>query len=195
MYNKSNNVFLKKIFLILILQPTILFSVPQPVTDLQVIGTNYRQIKIKWTTPASEEPVVYYQIRVSTYRVLSTEDDWNNNSTQQNYPYIVEIDTSTSEGNTNIYTFTNLENFKTYFFAIKSSTSSDKIPLSYIDNTLLRPYGQPSNNIPMWTGVPILWPSYGVVVTSTTFITFDFTDAFDPDISYGDTIKYELYYS
>lgn len=174
---------------------TLLKSTPQPVSDLQVVEVNFRQIKIRWTSPESLEPVCYYQIRVSTYRVLSSEEDWNNNSTETSYPYIVEINTSPPQGEATTYTFTNLENFKTYFFAIKSSTSPNKTPLSDIDNNPIRPYGQPVNTQPYWTDIPLNWPTYGVLVTSKDVVTFDFKDVYDPDINYGDTIKYEIYYS
>ncbi|MCS7231589.1 MAG: hypothetical protein RMJ67_05590 [Elusimicrobiota bacterium] len=179
-------------FLLLV---SFLGSIPQPITDLQVVSTNFRQIKIRWTVPLASERICYYQIRVSTYRVLSTEEDWNNNSTEAGYPYIVEINTSPPQGEIISYTFTNLENFKTYFFAIKSSTSPNKTPLSDIDNNPIRPYGQPINNTPYWTEIAPVWPIYGVVVSSFDFISFDFKDAFDLDINYGDTLKYEIYYS
>ncbi|MEN3013614.1 MAG: hypothetical protein ABDH23_03240 [Endomicrobiia bacterium] len=173
----------------------ILYSLPQPITDLQVVETKFRQIKIKWTSPLSEQPILYYQIRVSTYRVLTTEDDWNNNSTETSYPYIVEIETYSLQGQTISYTFTNLENFKTYFFAIKSSTSSNKVPLSSIDNNPFRPYAQPVNHAPYWLEIAPVWPAYGVLVTSNNFVGFDFKDAYDEDLNYGDSLKYELYYS
>lgn len=192
-YTKKSFNFFFIIITFLTLQLNLFSDPPDPVTDLQVVEVGFRYIKLKWTVPNSTSPVCYYEIRTSTYHVLSNETDWDNNSSETSYPYRIIITTSPLQGETTMYTITGLENGKTYFFAIKSSTSTFGVPLSAIDNNSLRPYGQPINSQP--SQFPPIWPVAYVVVTSHTVIPFDWEDSTDNDILYGDMIKYELYYS
>ncbi len=190
MYFKKIN----KLLVFSLLLPIFLYSgPPEPVTDLSVVETHWRQIKLKWTVPLASEPILYYEIRVSTYRVLSTEVDWNNNSSESNYPYRFTLNVYQISGNTTGYLLTNLENNKTYFFAIKSSTSTNGEPLSDIDSNSNRPFATPQNSTPLQ--FPSLWPTESVVVTSQTYITFDWEDSYDEDLPYGDQIKYDFFYS
>jgi len=168
---------------------TSIFCQIDPITNLRVIDVRFRQVTLQWTAPQTD--IVQYQIRLSTYRVLSNEYDWENNSSDPGYPYRIFINTNTSLGQTETYTITGLKNGTGYFFAIKSTT--DNITWSSIDISSPRPYALPTNSPP--DPFSPNWPVAYVVVTSQTVIPFDWEDASDVDIRYGDTIKYELYYS
>ncbi len=187
--------YFKKILAILVIfLPIYLYSDPPfSVTDFSVSEVHWRQIKLTWTVPYSTSPILYYEIRVSTYRVLTTQQDWDNNSSENRYPYRVILNVYQLSGTTTGYLFTNLENNKTYFFAIKSSTSSDGKPLSDIDSNPSRPFATPQNSPP--SQFAPLWPTEIVVVTSQTYITFDWEASYDEDTLYGDEVKYEFYYS
>ncbi len=180
------------IIIILFVLINSLFSAPEAITDLSVTNVNWRQIKLQWTVPVSAEPIAMYEIRVSTYKILSTELDWVNNSSENIYPYRVVISTSPLQGEVTSYTFYNLENNKTYFFAIKSSTSTSGEVMSTIDSNSSRPFGTPTNNSP--PSFNLIYPTNGTVVVSQN-IVFDWPDVSDIDVPYGDTLKYELYYS
>jgi hypothetical protein len=184
----------KFLFLILcILCSSTLLSIPNPITDLKVIETHWRQIKLQWTVPQSVEPVVKYEIRCSTYKIISTETDWDTNSSETGYPYRVIIDTSPLQGELTTYVFTNLTNGVPYFFAIKSSTDPVGNVFSNIDTTSPRPFGIPTNNSPA-NGFSLSTPTNATVVISQNII-FDWDDVNDEDISYGDSLKYEVYFA
>jgi len=189
MFNKNKILF--SILVSILIYNNIFCDPPDPVTDLRVTNVRFKQVTLTWTVPNSTEPVIRYQIRTSTYRVLSTETDWDNNSSEISYPYRIFIDTSPLQGETTSFSITGLTNGISYFFAIKSST--DGLSWSSIDNNQNRPYAQPVNSSPQLFS-PI-WPVAYVVVTSQTAIPFYWDDAQDDDLLYGDTIKYELYYS
>jgi hypothetical protein len=162
-----------------------------PVTNLRISKIHFKQVTLQWTAPLAPNNIVKYQIRLSTYRVLSTETDWENNSSSTDYPYRIFIDTNSLSGQSETYTITGLKNGQVYFFAIKAST--DAVTWSEIDISSPRPYAVPVNNTPEQFS-PI-WPVSYVVVTSQTVIPFDWDDVYDKDLQYGDIVKYELYYS
>ncbi len=165
---------------------------PDPVTDLSVVEVRWRQVKLQWTVPVSTNPVVMYEIRTSTYKVLTTQQDWDTNSSETGYPYRIRITTSPLQGQTISYTITGLTNGIGYFFAIKSSTDTNGTVFSEIDTTPQRPYGLPINNSPSYFN--LITPTNGIVVFTANPV-FDWWDATDSDIDYGDNISYELYYS
>ncbi|MFQ3675478.1 MAG: fibronectin type III domain-containing protein, partial [Endomicrobiia bacterium] len=170
----------------------VLSAVPDAITDLSVVETNWRRIKLQWTVPPSAEPVVRYEIRCSTYKILSTEQDWETNSSENGYPYRVTIDTSTLQGTVTSYVFVNLQNGKPYFFAIKSSTDTEGNIFSAIDSNTSRPFGIPTNTSP--PGFNLDTPTEGMLVISQN-ISFDWQDVNDIDVVYGDSLKYEVYYA
>lgn len=165
---------------------------PDPITDLIVVETHFQQVKLRWTVPNSTESIKYYEIRISSYLIISNEDDWNNNSSETSYPYRIIITTSPLKGETTTYTITGLINGITYSFAIKSSTSSNGIFLSEIDNTSPRPSTTTFNTTPALFS-PI-WPTNGIIVSSYDYINFSWYCP-DVDVEYGDIIHYTLYYS
>lgn len=171
-----------------------LYGVPDAITDLKVISVNWRSLTLQWTAPQSVEPVVMYEIRCSTYRILTNELDWQNNSSENSYPYRVVIDTSPLSGQLTSYTFFNLTNSKTYFFAIKSATHTHTDgELSLIDSNPFRPYGTPFNSQPQ-QGFNLMEPIGGDIVISDK-IEFKWGDSLDFDMNYGDILQYEVYYS
>jgi len=172
----------KIIFLIVLILffPLYLYSdPPDPITDLKAIS-HFKSIELQWTVPNSIESIVYYEIRISTYSQI-TETNWDD------FEYKIEISTSQqNKGDTKLYLITGLNNSKLYYFAIKSSTSTDKQPLSNVSNS---PAGVPSNTQPFQFSLST--PTYGVIISSS-IVEFDWNDADDQDISYGDSLVYIL---
>jgi len=181
--------------------PIFLYGAPQAITDLVVKSAGFRHIVLQWTAPydagASATPA-YYEIRVSSYRVIVDENDWNNNSTSTSYPYRIKFSTITTAGILEIKTVSSLVNNQTYFFAIKSST--DDINWSSLDTTSPEPQSSPFNSNPgnvsgyNYTGTPT-----AVVFTQTPLLTWNaVTNAGNAgtDNIYGDSIEsYTLWYS
>ncbi len=187
--------------LFLFLTEIIFCDPPDPITDLKVVEVHFKQAKLSWSVPGSTNPVAVYQIRISTFNILSTEQEWAQNSSETGYPYRVIITTSSlPEGPTVVYTITGLSNGVGYYFAVKSSTATDANP---DDNSLwsaiqsgsvyTERYALPQNSQPQQFSH--IWPVHSVVVTSQTVIPFDWEDAVDTDVLYGDSLKYEFYWS
>lgn len=185
--------------LIFSLKTILLSSTPNPVTDLKVVEVKYKQVKLSWTVPTSTEPVSAYQIRVSSFLALTTENEWNKNSSVTTPPYRIRITTSgVTDGEKVYYTVTGLQNGVGYFFAVKSSTYvanlDETTAWSGIQEggTVSERYALPQNSTPQQFYAT--WPVESIIVTSQT-ITFNWEDVQDNDINYGDVIKYEFYIS
>ncbi|MFN3550520.1 MAG: gliding motility-associated C-terminal domain-containing protein [Endomicrobiia bacterium] len=177
-----------KIFLfcfVLFFSIGLLFSdPPDPITDLKVIQSGFKHVKLQWTVPNSTQTIKYYEIKFATYQITeSNYDDINDK---------LEISTSPPKSETTSYIVSNLENSKLYFFAIKSSTSTDKQPLSQINTNANESFGVPYNRQP--TQFSLSTPTYGVVVSSES-VELDWNDADDPDLEYGDYLIYEIGFS
>ncbi len=189
--------------------PTILFlfglttlnAVPNQVTDLSIRSSGFRHITLQWTAPGGPEGAPqWYEVRVSSYRVIVAEADWTNNSTSISYPYRIKFSTSTSSSNSEMRVVSSLVNNITYFFAIKSST--DNINWSLLDTSSPEPQSATQNNSPgnvsgyNYTGTPTT-----VVFSSLVFLAWgDVTNAggfpVGTDNIYGDSItSYILWYS
>lgn len=178
-----------------------LAAAPSAVTDLGVQSVGFRHSTLTWTAPydvpASTTPA-YYQIRVSSYRVIVDENDWLAHSTSSGFPYRVQFVTSTTAGVLESRVISGLTNTQTYFFAIKSST--DGVNWSAVDSASPEPQGAPYNSVPgnvsgyNYAGTPTQ-----VVFTSTPTLSWSAvvnTGNGSKDNNYGDFIvNYTLWYS
>lgn len=173
--------------LMLVITPLAIFFSP-PVTNFS-LTPSWRKIDLSWIPPISASKI-HYQIRISTYRILKDEIDWEQNSSDISYPYRIYITTSSTVGKPHSITITGLVNGQVYFFAIKSSLQ-DKI-YSSIDATFPRPFVLLKNTPPY---NPILISPLNGIAVTTENINFDWSDAYDPDLPLGDSIKYELFIS
>ncbi|MFN3967062.1 MAG: hypothetical protein ACK4JE_05145, partial [Endomicrobiia bacterium] len=181
-----------------------LYGEPAPITDLTVTS-GWRRVTLNWSAPydssASTTPAVY-EIRCSTYAVLSSTDDWTN-KTGSGWPYRIRFSTQTTSGALETFIVTGLTNGKTYFFAIRSSTSPNSgesdynIGWSSMDITETEPIGQPVNNIPgNVTTQSILPPVSGNIVgVSTPTFSWSAVSAGSPDTDHGDTVTYTVWLS
>ncbi|MCX7957354.1 MAG: fibronectin type III domain-containing protein, partial [Endomicrobia bacterium] len=172
------------IFIILFFSIGLLFSdPPDPITDLKVIETHFKQIKLQWTVPNSTETIKYYEIKFATYQI--TQTNWNNINNKRE----ILIETPLSKGETTSYVIYGVENAVLYYFAIKSSTSTNKQPLSEVNNNTSESYGITYNTPP--TQFSLSTPTWGVVISSP-IVEFDWNDSEDPDVEYGDYLVYEI---
>ena len=204
---RRKNLFVKTAIALLLLSGFFIsgahevYASPSAVTDLRVDSAGFRHVVLKWTAPYDTDastPAVYYEIRVSSYRVIVDENDWANNSTSTSYPYRIKFSTITNAGVIETKTISSLVNGRTYFFAIKSST--DDINWSSLDTASPEPQGTPTNSNPgnvigyNYTGTPTT-----VVFTTTPVLTWSaVTNAgnLGTDNLYGDSIaSYTLWYS
>ncbi len=173
------------VFFIIFFLVVLLFSdPPDPITDLKVIQSGFKYVNLQWTVPNSTQPIQYYEIKFATYQI--TESNWNDVG---NKLEIFSTQPPPLKGDTTSYIVYNLENSRLYFFAIKSSTSADKNPLSEISINTNESFGFPYNTSP--SQFSLSTPTYAVVISSE-FVELDWNDAYDPDLEYGDYLVYEV---
>jgi len=199
---------LKKVLLLVLLFGglflRISYSEPAPVTDLNV-NAGWRRVTLTWSAPydnsASTTPAIY-EIRCSTYSILTSTNDWTN-KTSSDWPYRIKFSTQTTPGALETFIVTGLTNGKTYFFAIRSSTDTNagesdyNIGWSGMDTTSPEPFGQPVNNVPgNVTGHSILPPVSGKIVgVSTPTFSWNPVSPGTPDGEQGDSVKYIVWLS
>ncbi len=184
-----------------------LYAVPGPVTDLTVTS-GWRRVTLNWSAPydvsASTTPVVY-EIRCSTYTILSSTNDWTN-KTSSGWPYRIKFSTATTPGALETFIVTGLTNIKTYFFAIRSSTDTNagesdyNIGWSGMDTTETEPIGQPVNNIPGNVTSQLILPptvqyTNTIVGVSTPTFSWEPVSPGTPDENHGDTVTYTVWLS
>jgi hypothetical protein len=137
-------------FLTVLLLPCVAAATPSSVNDLTAAGGGFRHVWLSWTTPydaAASTTPAYYEVRVSTYKPLITDADWDTNSTQTGFPYRVRWSTAgTVNGGFETRAITGLVNDRTYFFALKTST--DNAAWSTLDPAGNKPFAQPYNSAP-----------------------------------------------
>ncbi|MDI6756505.1 MAG: gliding motility-associated C-terminal domain-containing protein [Endomicrobiia bacterium] len=178
-----------------------LAAAPSSVTDLGVQSVGFRNATLAWTAPydaAASTTPAYYQIRVSSYRVIVDENDWLAHSTSSGFPYRIQFATSTTAGILEARVISGLINTQTYFFGIKSST--DGVNWSAVDSASPEPQCAPYNSVPgnvsgyNYAGTPTQ-----VVFTSTPTLSWSAvvnTGNGSKDNNYGDFIaSYTLWYS
>ncbi len=176
-------------------------AAPDAVTDIAVASSGFRHVTLTWTAPydaVSSSSPAYYEIRVSSYRVIVVENDWQNNSTSQEFPYRVVLATSTTRGFTETFNVSGLVNGLAYFFAVKSST--DGLNWSGIDTASPEPQGAPQNSVPgNVSGYNYASPPTQVVFTSAPTLSWGaVTNAGSAlrDNNFGDYVaSYTLWYS
>jgi len=177
-----------------------LAAAPDAVTDIAAEASGFRHVTLTWTAPydaAASTTPAYYEIRVSSYRVIVVEGDWQNNSTSQGFPYRVQFATSTTQGFTERFNVSGLVNGHTYFFAVKSST--DGVGWSTVDTASPEPQSAPQNSAPgNVSGYNYISPAQVVFTSAPTLSWGSVTNAGSAlrDNNFGDYVaSYTLWYS
>jgi hypothetical protein len=166
----------------------IILAAPDAITDLAVIETGFRHLTLHWTAPydtAAATDAAHYVIRASSAIPLVTDTDWNNNSSSTAYPYCIMFASAVPAGTPLVLTVTGLENGRTWFFAIRSST--DALTYSALDTSSPEPVAAPVNTAPGSVGGHNLM--YGVIITSAApILSWSTPSAGSTDDTYGDQI-------